>query len=750
MVGADTPVTRLALLIGAVLSVVTGCHFHPYAKHPCERPDLTGCVVEKVTLTGNEALGDSDIRDKIATAQSDHTLGGALENVPILSLWDRLTVDYETLDPFVLQRDLARVERLYRVKGYYDAHARAARVIKVGKERLRVEIAVDEGDPVLVETVTPEFVGDAPSGATEQLVKHLLRGDKVGEPFDEDKFEATKRKLRRALTDNAFAYAEVTAHADVDVIQRKAKLVYKITTGPPCTFGEVTLDGYGDLPADKLRQAIHIQPGQPYSTDRIESAQNAVGDLRVTASVTAEPMLSKEGEPKPVIPIVFHVTETTLKTVKSGVGAEVGSVVETHGVAGWEHRNFLGGLRHFVVEVKPGVIISPLTFSTIFSKPVSPIRPLFEIRTSAVLDQPGFIEARTKGSVSISASMYQPETEYGTTLGYLELAGKTGISRDFWQKQVSATLSLNIQFDQPLQLENYTAIDQAQGYHRIVIPYVQVGGVLDFRKGADGKRDSVNPHSGFYLANDTQVAFLDSEDLRWKPEMRGYIPVGRKTTIALRAAAGFLYAFGGDLSKTPSPSCPFTSAPQFPCVEAPLASGVGVDRARYIQVMQLRGFTSGGPTSNRGYAYSGVGPQEVLPALTQVNSNGLLAPIATGGAGLWEASVELRYPIYDKLGGVVFLDGSDVRLNGWSQMGAPFAPHLSSGLGLRYMTPVGPFRADLGVRIPGAQVIGKPASCPVYDPSLPYPQCLSAQYGQASPIGSNVPLTISLAIGEAY
>ena len=81
-----------------------------------------------------------------------------------------------------------------------------------------------------------------------------------------------------------------------------------------------------------------------------------------------------------VIPVVFKVSPTTTRTLKMGVGAEVGSRVEAHGVASWDNRNFLGGLRHFVAEAKPGFVINPLTFATLFSKPTTDVKPLFELR----------------------------------------------------------------------------------------------------------------------------------------------------------------------------------------------------------------------------------------------------------------------------------------------------------------------------------------------------------------------------------
>ena len=91
-------------------------------------------------------------------------------------------------------------------------------------------------------------------------------------------------------------------------------------------------------------------------------------------------------------------------------------------------------------------------------------------------------------------------------------------------------------------------------------------------------------------------------------------------------------------------------------------------------------FFAGGPDSVRGFALNRLGP---------VSSND--KPI--GGRSLIEGSAELRFPIVGDLGGVVFVDGGNIFRDA-------FPSHLSLryavGPGVRYNTPIGPIRLDVG------------------------------------------------------
>ncbi len=182
-----------------------------------------------------------------------------------------------------------------------------------------------------------------------------------------------------------------------------------------------------------------------------------------------------------------------------------------------------------------------------------------------------------------------------------------------------------------------------------------------------------------------------------------------------------------------------------------------------IQILQFRGFFSGGANSNRGYPYNGAGPHMRVPflaGLSNPDATQANLAIAVGGATIWESSVELRFPIADKLGMTLFVDGSNVGYHLGDFFKSFGAPHLSAGIGIRYQTPVGPLRADFGVRIPCLQVLNVPNPCrPIYDPGLEtqipaatpadIAKYLSPVYGEAGTV-FRIPLAVSIAIGEAY
>ena len=117
----------------------------------------------------------------------------------------------------------------------------------------------------------------------------------------------------------------------------------------------------------------------------------------------------------------------------------------------------------------------------------------------------------------------------------------------------------------------------------------------------------------------------------------------------------------------------------------------------FVPTSQL--FFSGGGTTLRGFPIDEAGPQRLVPfcnVLTgQTGCVNVTVPV--GGRELFILNSEVRFPlrIMKALGGVVFYDGGNVftaiNLNN-------FVNNYSNtiGVGLRYATPIGPVRIDVG------------------------------------------------------
>ena len=104
----------------------------------------------------------------------------------------------------------------------------------------------------------------------------------------------------------------------------------------------------------------------------------------------------------------------------------------------------------------------------------------------------------------------------------------------------------------------------------------------------------------------------------------------------------------------------------------------------------------GGATSIRGW-----GRYEVSPL------SGFGFPI--GGLSMLEGSSEIRMPLWGKVGAVAFLDYGNVWADAWHL--DPTDMRYAVGPGLRYVTPIGPLRVDLGYQlnpIDGLLVNGEP------------------------------------------
>jgi outer membrane translocation and assembly module TamA len=133
-------------------------------------------------------------------------------------------------------------------------------------------------------------------------------------------------------------------------------------------------------------------------------------------------------------------------------------------------------------------------------------------------------------------------------------------------------------------------------------------------------------------------------------EMRHYLPIGKSSVVANRLHLGSIVPTNDDPANVPF----------------------------------YKRFFVGGSSSVRGW-----GRYEVSPL------SGFGFPI--GGLSMFEGSSELRVPLKGKLSGAAFFDFGNVWSDAWNfELGDL---RYAVGPGLRYLTPIGPARIDIGYQL---------------------------------------------------
>jgi outer membrane protein assembly factor BamA len=702
-------------------------------------------AVNSVRVRGAKQIDGSDLEDKIATMPSPKFLG----------LFRGVVYDYELYNRATLQRDLARIERYYRARGYYDAHATAGLVTRVDSKHVKVQIEVEEGAPV--RSQPPRFDGadTLPKEIADSLRVAVTDLLPPGDPFDEDKFEDARIAAQRALTDGGYAYAKVEHDALVDLVRHEVTVIFTVQPGARAVFGQVTIAGRSadgktalplELPIEPLMRAIDIHEGDPYSTAALDSATAALFDLGVLSSVDMEPELPDTPPANHIVPLHVFVEPSRLRHLRLGGGVEFDAIkTQLHVITGWEDHNFIGGLRALSIAFQPGVVLYPLRVNHF----VVPDRLLPEERLRVQLKQPGFIEARTNGYVrpefNIFPMIFSIPSGAESTLsivGYREVKGATSVERSYGKTYTS--LGYNLQVENPFTYRG--PLDPALS--TLVISFPELMTSLDLRD------DRVHPHKGFFVSNSLQVAGGifggTARDVRIQPELRTYLPIGPNITFATRATIGWLLPSNyGDV------------------VQHHLGdnSGDPTERVRDIETVYFRGFFSGGPNSNRGYPIRGIAPHGAVPFLNPATAAGQVAAncdpnavactggpedapgcynasacsIPIGGFTMWELSNEVRFDLKGPLSAALFCDMSDVSA-GRSDIRLSHL-HLACGGGIRYDTPVGPIRFDLGYRIQPLQVVGQRNEDDV---------ARTDPIEGAPPKLLGIPLAFAFGIGEAY
>jgi outer membrane protein insertion porin family/translocation and assembly module TamA len=485
----------------------------------------------------------------------------------------------------------------------------------------------------------------------------------AGDVRDRRRVEAARTTALNVLQEAGYPYAKVSVDELAGEAARGVAIVVRGVPGRPATFGPIEVQGNASVGNDVILRQLSFKPGDRYSAARVRASQSKLSSLDLFRFAYVEPR-GQELQP-PAVPMRITVAEDKHRQFTGAIGYGTEEKGRVRGE--WRHVNFLGGARSAGIESK-------------WSSLDRGVRINF--------NEPWFFTRHLSFSAQAQTWDEREPVYRVTTYG-----GRTGVS---WRRErrnpVSrrgATTSFGLSFID--EFTDYRVTPEALADPSLRNALISLG--LDPETGAaKGTLVSLRLQGD----HDTTSSRLDPQ--------RGYAVSGAMEKAVKALGGTFSYReVSGELRAYFSTRRPAdVSAGRRGLVFAGRLRGSTIDAPAPTDaaVPFFKRYFLGGSTSVRGW-----GRYEVSP-LTETGQ-----PI--GGLSVVESSAEVRVPFGAKLSAVGFVDAGSVGRRPWHLDPGGF--RVAVGPGVRYDTPIGPFRVDLGYQvnpIPGLLVRGAPERRP--------------------------------------
>jgi outer membrane protein assembly complex protein YaeT len=549
------------------------------------------------------------------------------------------------------EADLKRIVAFYTDRGFPSARVTSFDVT-LNEEQTSVSITLNiaEGEPIRVERLEYQGFDTLPERRRQRLEGRMPL--QAGQPLDRALLAASRETALDLLRDSGYPYASVRLDEGEGGTENSRVIVLQADPGPVARIGAIEVSGNSSVSDDVVRRHLTFKPGDLYRQSRLHDSQRNLYGLELFQFANVEPMQIEKRAT--TVPVRVTVTEGKHRRVTLGVG--YGSEERARAEVDWRHVNFFGGARTASVFARYSGLDGGLRLNLTQPYVFSPNYTLGVSGQAWHTAEPAYTLNTTGGRVTVTRQVGRGNRSI--------LGGRPSMSFSltYANEWESSELSREL-------LEDLSLRDDLIAM-----------GIDPTRGESSGQRSALILDASRNTTNNV----LDAR--------RGYV-----AAVHLEQAGKFL---GGsyDYYEVTGEGRFYQSLGRVVLAAQGRAGSIDAWGDPEVQVPFFKRYFLGGASNLRGWGRFDVAPL-----------SGFGLPI--GGHTFANFSAEVRVPIWGDLGGVIFLDGGNVWENEWDFNVGDM--RYDVGPGLRYNTPIGPIRADLGYqlnRIDGLLVNGKPES----------------------------------------
>jgi outer membrane protein insertion porin family len=536
-------------------------------------------------------------------------------------------------------RDRDALAALYREGGWRDARVASPAVADApGEHALDVTFAVDEGVRTVVGFTKLEGIRLLPE---KDLASRLAV--KPGAPYSESAVSADAALLQSLYVDKGFVDAKVEATTLFTAPEpprgERADVTYTVTEGKPVLFGKTIVRGNNRTKPFIIEDRLANAEGEPFSLTKLLDTQQALARLGVFDRID---VTTFETDPETMSrSVLVTVSEARPWGLTYAVGAEYNPQTNASLSDQLSLRLSLG-----------------VTYNNLFGRALE-----VGIEGRASNNDPRIIfTARDRslfgGQIPLSLAVYNtkdvPSPAYDVKRKGSFLQGEYRLSK-------SLRTGLRVQYELVEPSSDPGLGADQRGNQESRIASVSSGITWDRRD------DPLNPRNGFLLGTDLKYAFpllaADAHFFKVFSQAGLYRGWGA-TRVAFSLRGGVIWNFE---------ACP---------------DPTGVSCAPNLIIPVPERFFAGGSSTHRAFTRDNLG---ITPQT--LNADG----VGVGGNAVLIANAEWRVPVTGGFEVAFFVDAG----NSWAD---PKNVDLSqvrtgAGIGLHYLTPVGPLRLEYGIKL---------------------------------------------------
>jgi outer membrane protein insertion porin family len=597
--------------------------------------------VEAVGFRGNERIDSDNLIQQVAVKPH------------------RLLLSRGRFSDKLLRQSVQSIAAFYKDRGYEDVKVDPDVVDR--EPKIYVTFRITKGPQTVVENLALQ--GNTRISGLELTPKGGFRL-RPGQPFSPKGLADDRSHIMAVYMDRGFLNSEFDAKVTrLPSDPHKVDVSYTVSEKQQVKVSEVLLVGNKQTRPSLIDKTANITPATPLSQGRLLTGESKLHELGVFDWASVEPRRPIADQSNEEVVVKVH--EAGQNEVTYGFGLEVarrGGNVPSGTIALPGQPPITSGAPNFTAAEKTFAsprgsigftrynvrgLAESLSVSTLLSR--------LDQRAVATYSQPHF---RGSSWSSLFSSSIERTTENPTFAARL--------AEGSWQ------------LEKPLNKDKTRRIQLRYRFRRTILSNLLIPGLVlpqDQRLrlstlSATWIRDTrdkpLDASRGFYQTLDLGITpkglGSNTNFARFLGQSSYYKPFG-KTIWANRITLGLAHSFASS------------------------------------DVPTSERFFSGGETTLRGFPINGAGPQRTVPACSNpaVPSTCVNLQVPVGGDQLFIFNSEFRFPlgIKEGLGAAVFYDGGNV----YGPIGVShFIRDYTNtvGVGLRYNTPVGPVRFDIG------------------------------------------------------